>query len=118
MLAAECGKRAREQEKNRMEFVTLCSTKALPGPGEMREIEAGGAVLCVANVNGRYAAVDNACPHRGGPLAEGSLEGGKIMCPWHAWAFDTTTGEADHDPKEKVGVYELKIEGDTVLARL
>ena len=101
-----------------MEFVTICATQALPAPGAMSEVAAAGKVLCIANINGRYAAVDNACPHRGGPLAEGSVEDGKIMCPWHAWAFDTMTGEADHDPGEKVAVYELKIEGDAVLARI
>ena len=101
--------------------VRMCKRAELPPAGQMREVAAGGAagkVLCVANIGGVYAAIDNECPHRGGPLAEGSLEDGKVMCPWHAWAFDLRTGTCDHDPKEKVGVYPLTFQGDDVLVVL
>ena len=104
-----------------MALVKICGRTELPAPGQMREMPAGGAegkVLCVANDGGTYAAVDNVCPHRGGPLAEGSLEDGKVMCPWHAWAFDMKTGICDHDAKEKVAVYPLTFEGDDVMVTL
>jgi len=48
--------------------------------------------LCIANINGVIRALDNECPHRGGPLAEGLIEDGKLICPWHAWSFDPATG--------------------------
>ncbi len=101
-----------------MAFRTLCTTEELPGPGELRAFACGGRVLCVANEAGRYAAVDNVCPHRGGPLAEGTLEQGKVLCPWHAWAFDLQTGAADHEASSRVAVYPLRIEGDEALADL
>jgi nitrite reductase (NADH) small subunit len=106
-----------------MAFVTICTAAELPGPGEMREITVTGSegvekVLCLANEGGRYAAVDNVCPHRGGPLAEGTLEAGKVLCPWHMWAFDLETGVADHNPRELVKVYPLRVESDAVQADL
>ncbi len=76
-----------------------------------------GKQLCVANDGARIAILDNACPHRMGPLAEGWLEDGKVICPWHAWAFDLSTGEVDHEPSEKVAVYPYSIEanGDVLI---
>ena len=75
-------------------------------------------MLCIANVGGDISAMDNVCPHRGGPLGEGIVENGKVVCPWHAWAFDLKTGEATHAPLTKVPVYEVKVEGEDVLAKL
>ncbi len=42
--------------------------------------------------NGQYSALDNKCPHQGGPLGEGSIENGLLRCPWHGWDFDPHTG--------------------------
>ena len=100
------------------EFVRICSIAELPPSGEAREIAVGERTICLANEKGQVSAMDNVCPHRGGPLGQGMLEGGKIICPWHAWAFDLKTGQAQHTPQSKVDVYELKVEGDDVLAKL
>ena len=99
-----------------MAFQNLCPVNELPAPGEMREIAAAGKVLCLANEAGRYAAVDNLCPHRGGPLAEGTLEKGSVLCPWHAWAFDLQTGVADHDCSSQVRVYTVRVQGEYLQA--
>jgi nitrite reductase (NADH) small subunit len=100
------------------ELVRICGKSDLPQRGEAREIAVGGQVLCVANENGSISVMDNVCPHRGGPLGQGMLEGGKLICPWHAWAFDLKTGEATHAPQVKVRVYEVRVEGEDVLAKL
>ena len=100
------------------EFVRILSTAELPGEGEAREVPCAGRMLCIANVGGSISAMDNVCPHRGGPLGEGIVENGKIVCPWHAWAFDVRTGVAEHEPRARVPVYEHKIEDDDVLAKL
>jgi nitrite reductase (NADH) small subunit len=89
------------------ELVRICSEAELPPVGQAREFTAGGKSVCVANVDGVICAVDNVCPHRGGPLAEGFIEEGKIVCPWHAWSFDPATGCATHFPQAKVEIYEL-----------
>lgn len=100
------------------EFVRICSKSDLPEPGSAKEFGAGSAAICVANVNGQISAMDNVCPHRGGPLGQGMVENGKIVCPWHAWAFDIKTGQAAHSPNAKIKVYEIKVEGDDVFAAL
>lgn len=72
-------------------------------------------MLCVANVNGEYSAMDNICPHRDGPLGQGFIEYGKVVCPWHGWAFDPKSGAAEHSASARVEVFPLKIEGEDVL---
>jgi|SRR5690348_13950386 len=96
-------------------FIRVGSINDLPSEGEAREFEVHGRNICVANVDGGYAAMDNVCPHRGGLLGQGTVAGGKIICPWHGWEFDPQSGAASHDENEKVPVYQLKIEGDDVL---
>jgi nitrite reductase (NADH) small subunit len=100
------------------EFLRVMSVSELPPPGEAREVGCGTKLLCIANADGTISAMDNVCPHRGGPLGQGIVEDGKLICPWHAWAFDTKTGIAVHSPDAKVDVYEIKIEGENVLVEL
>ncbi len=50
--------------------------------------------LCMTRHKGEYAALDNKCPHQGGPLGEGSIENGLLRCPWHGWDYDPLTGKA------------------------
>ena len=96
----------------------ICTRTDLPPDGHAKEIHAAGRVFCVASVGGAISVVDNECPHRGGPLGEGSIEAGKIVCPWHAWEFDLTTGVSSEDPAAKVSVYPVHIEGENVLVEL
>jgi nitrite reductase (NADH) small subunit len=100
------------------EWVRLCGAHEAPKPGEVMEAEAQGVAVCLANVDGRLAAVDNLCPHRYGPLGGGWLEGGAVVCPWHSWAFSTTTGIAESPERAKVSVFPVKIEGEDVLVDL
>lgn len=100
------------------EFVRLMSKAQLPRDGEAREASCDGIMLCIANVGGNISAMDNTCPHRGGPLGEGIIENGKVVCPWHAWAFDLVTGETDQSSTDKVDVYPVKIEENDVLVKL
>ncbi len=82
------------------------------------EAEANGVAVCLANVDGTLSALDNLCPHRGGPLGEGWIEGNAVICPWHAWAFNTKTGVADPPEHASVSVFPVKIEGEDVLIEL
>ena len=66
-------------------------------------------------MNGAYSAMDNVCLHRGGPLGQGMIENGKVVCPWHGWEWDPKTGEASHNSSAKVAVYPLKLENGDVL---
>jgi nitrite reductase (NADH) small subunit len=61
-------------------------------PGEMRRVDAAGTSVVVVRVGDHVYACSAACAHRGGPLAEGRLNGARLVCPWHGWMFDVRTG--------------------------
>jgi nitrite reductase (NADH) small subunit len=88
------------------------------GPGEGRVVEAAGRAVALFNVDGRYYAIDNTCPHRGGPLGEGDLEGAVVACPWHAWRWDVTTGANTNNPAVKLACYPVTEEGGSVFVEL
>lgn len=93
------------------QWVRLCGAGEVPAPGQVAEYAAQGVAVCVANDAGKIAAVDNWCPHRNGPLSEGWLEDGKIVCPWHAWGFDLSTGECPEE-RSRVKVFVIKQQDD------
>jgi nitrite reductase (NADH) small subunit len=97
------------------EFVRIGSRSEMPEEDEAREFTVGGRIICVANVRGHLSAMDNVCAHRGGPLGQGTISGGKVVCPWHGWEFDPRTGAASHNPSACVPVYPIKVEGEDVL---
>ena len=99
-------------------FIRLASESELPPEGEAKELTVGGKVVCVADVNGTISAMDNVCLHRGGPLGQGTIEGDKVVCPWHGWQWDPRTGEATHNPAAKVAVYPVKIENGELMIDL
>lgn len=101
-----------------MPLIRIAAKSDLPGPGEAREFAIGETAICVANISGEYSALDNVCFHRGGPLGQGVVEDGKIVCPWLGWQYHPKTGEAVHNPSAKVAVYPLKLEGEDVLVDL
>ena len=55
-------------------------------------MEVNGIWIALFNVDGTFYAMDNSCPHAGGPLGEGKVNGGIVECPWHGWRFDIRTG--------------------------
>lgn len=100
------------------EFVRVCAQSELPQPGLVQEISVAGRALCVANVDGEICVLDGICPHEGGPLGEGIIERGRVVCPWHAYAFDVRTGEAEDDPEVKAEVLETKVEDGELRVKL
>lgn len=101
-----------------MSFTKLTTQSELPAADAAKEFTCGNKTICVANVNGNYSAMDNVCLHRGGPIGQGMVENGKVVCPWHGWAWDPTSGQAAHSASTKVAVYPLKIENGDVLVEL
>ena len=99
-------------------FTKLTTESELPLIDEAKEFPCGDKTICVANVNGIYSAMDNVCLHRGGPLGQGTIENGKVVCPWHGWAWDPKTGAAAQNPNLKVAVYPMKVENGDVLVDL
>ena len=61
-------------------------------PGAARCVTHGKLAIAVFNMDGRFYACDDTCPHAGGSLSEGFVEGTAVRCPWHGWAFDLASG--------------------------
>jgi len=92
----------------------VCSLRDLP-PGTGKAFDVGGRRLAFFNVGGRIFAIDDACPHDGGPLSEGALTGTTITCPWHEAEFDVSCGKVLCSPAvEDVRTYPVAVNGDTV----
>jgi len=60
--------------------------------GRVKQVTIGTKMYCLTHYDGQYGALDNACPHQGGPLGEGSIENGLLRCPWHGWDYCPLTG--------------------------
>ena len=86
--------------------------------GEGRVIETDGRTLAVFNVDGTLYALDNACPHRGGPLGDGDLDGRLVACPWHAWRWDVASGANANNPAVRVPCFPVTVEGDEIFVDL
>ncbi|MFB3813227.1 MAG: Rieske (2Fe-2S) protein [Terriglobales bacterium] len=96
-------------------YVRIASRSELPARGEAKEFAIGDKIICIANVDGAYAAMDNVCLHRGASLGQGTVQGGKVVCPWHGWRWDPVSGAASERPDLKVQIYSLRIDGNDVL---
>jgi nitrite reductase (NADH) small subunit len=96
-------------------FVPVGSADALPA-GQMREYVVEDLEIVVINLDGELFALDNRCPHQGGPLGRGKLEDGVIWCPWHLWQFDARTGRARWpEGYGRPGRYPVKVEDGQIL---
>ena len=98
-----------------MPLTKIGNQSELPAANAVKEFPCGEKMLCIANVNGTFSALDNVCLHQGGPLGEGTIESGNVVCPWHGWEYDPKTGELVQNRKAKVAVYGMKIENGDVL---
>ncbi|MFQ5927017.1 MAG: Rieske (2Fe-2S) protein [Terriglobia bacterium] len=95
-------------------FVKVATRNELP-PGSGKLVIAHDKPIALFNVNGEFYAVNYICPHMGGPIGEGSLNGYVVACPWHGWTFDVRSGLPDHPGGHAIAAYEVKLEGDAVL---
>jgi thiamine pyrophosphate-dependent acetolactate synthase large subunit-like protein/nitrite reductase/ring-hydroxylating ferredoxin subunit len=81
-----------------LEWIRVADVHELP-PGRVKTVTAGTHSMALTNIDGEFTAMDNRCPHQGGPLGEGTIEVGNdgqcwLRCPWHGWDFDPKTGKS------------------------
>lgn len=95
------------------DFITVARTQDVP-PGTGRIVEVQGVWIALFNVEGTFYAIDNACPHAGGPLGEGKLCGTVVECPWHGWKFSVVTGQREGNPNFEVPTCRVQMDGDQV----
>jgi nitrite reductase (NADH) small subunit len=96
-----------------MPFARAAKTNEIT-PGTMREFHVEGKAIALANVGGKFYAINNTCLHRGGPLGQGTLEGKVVTCPWHGWQYDVTTGKVSQNPTVGVDCYPLEVRGEDI----
>ena len=99
------------------EFVRALAASEV-APGQCVEVSVAGKPVALYNVAGTFYATSNTCIHRGGPLGQGSLDGSAVLCPWHAWSWDVTTGENTANPELKIPTYPVKVEDGQVLVQV
>jgi nitrite reductase/ring-hydroxylating ferredoxin subunit len=96
-----------------MGFVRTVKVDEVPA-GTVRELQVEGKAVALANVGGKFYAINNTCLHRGGPLGQGVLEGKVVTCPWHGWQFDVTSGKVVQNPTVGVDCYPTEVRGQDV----
>jgi nitrite reductase (NADH) small subunit/3-phenylpropionate/trans-cinnamate dioxygenase ferredoxin subunit len=99
------------------DYITVAQVDQIP-PGRCRTVDIEGIRLALCNVNGTFLAVDNTCPHAGGPLGEGTMDEDVLECPWHGWRFNVRTGERPENPEIRVACVEVRVQGVNVQVKL
>jgi nitrite reductase/ring-hydroxylating ferredoxin subunit len=97
-----------------MAFIKVGALSSLP-PGSVMEVILGDDSYAICNQNGELHALWGICPHAGGPIGQGALQENSIVCPWHEWSYNCSTGENDYDPAVKLDRFAVKVEGDDIL---
>ena len=100
------------------EFIEVARVVDLP-VGRARVCTIGEQRIALYHTARGFFATDNTCAHRGGPLGEGDIIGdNEIVCPWHLWSFEITTGRCLGNREIKIATHEVRIDGDRILVRL
>ncbi|MFM7102154.1 MAG: Rieske (2Fe-2S) protein [Verrucomicrobiota bacterium] len=89
-------------------YVDAAEAASLP-PGRGRTVEVQGRRIALFNLGGTFHAIEDACPHRAGPLGAGYFEGHQVYCPLHGWAFDVRTGTCSTRPDRPVRTFPTRV---------
>jgi pyruvate oxidase len=82
--------------------------------GRVTTVVAGGRAVCLTRTDRGYGALDNRCPHQGGPLGDGQIEAGYVICPWHAYEYDPATGQPPPGFSDGATPYPVEMRDDGV----
>lgn len=102
------------QPEDRAGFVRLRNAADI-APGSSRAYSIDRYEVAVFNVGGEFFALENSCPHQGGPLADGWLEEAQITCPWHGWCFDVRSGKMTLGDYARVARFAVQRSGRDLL---
>ena len=100
-----------------MPFVKVATVAEVP-ENSVLEVSIGEDFYAICNVDGTITALSGVCLHEGGPLGQGNIAGGRLVCPWHGWEFDCRTGTNSYDSSECVATYPVKVEGSDILLQV
>lgn len=77
-------------------------------------VEIGPLVIAIFRHDGRYFAIDDACPHKGVPLCDGLVDSRTVTCTWHGWRFCLETGQGKDGNRVGVATYPVRLAGEIV----
>lgn len=83
--------------------------------GQSKVVKVNDKAIALFNIDGKFYAIHNLCPHEGGPLNEGRLKGYVVACPWHDLAFDIRSGQGTDGGGYCIGSYEVRVEDADIL---
>src|SRR5256884_6525060 len=90
----------------------------VPDEGRVHTAIVDGRSVAVTRCGGKVGALENRCPHQGGPLGEGSIENGWLRCPWHGYDYDPLTGRPPAGFSDGVTAYPVEERDGAVYVRL
>lgn len=96
-------------------FVDIGALEDIPRQGARLVKTAQGCVAVFRTADDRVFALDDRCPHKGGPLSEGIVHGDRVTCPLHNWVFDMNSGAAQGGDEGRVRTYAIKIQQGRIL---
>jgi nitrite reductase (NADH) small subunit len=96
-------------------FVDIGSLDDIPAQGARLVRTAQGCIAVFRTADDRVFALDDRCPHKGGPLSEGIVHGTAVTCPLHNWVFDLNTGQAQGADDGAVRTYAVRVQGGRIL---
>lgn len=96
-------------------YVDIGSLDDIPAQGARLVRTAQGCVAVFRTADDRVFALDDRCPHKGGPLSEGIVHGTAVTCPLHNWVFDLNTGQTLGTDEGIVRTYPVRVQGGRVL---
>ncbi len=101
----------------KLRWYRVAAADELP-EGRVKTVVAGHKSLALTHYEGKLNALDNACPHQGGPLGEGSIENGWLRCPWHGWDFHPCSGDSPGGHDDGVATFPVEVRDDGVYVGL
>jgi nitrite reductase/ring-hydroxylating ferredoxin subunit len=95
-------------------YVKAAAASALK-PGWVIEARVGEETFAILHAGGEIRAFEGSCPCTGGPLGQGAIREGLLVCPWHGWRFDCATGVSAYHPSIRIRRVPVRIDGDDIL---
>lgn len=92
----------------------LVARRADVAPGVATIVRSGVHEVAIFDVGGELRAYENCCPHQGGPIGEGIVDGETVTCPWHAWCFNLRDGSMAIGDFAALRPFAVRVDGDDV----
>ncbi len=100
------------------DWTLIGSINDIPRRGARCVMTPQGKIAVFRTMEDQVFAIDDQCPHKGGPLSQGIVHGASVTCPLHSWVISLETGKALGADEGSVKTIEVRLDGDRILARI